>query len=208
MSDTKRFSIATDVSVPERFTDDEVVELIALGIQAKLVTEGILTTKVEVTVGKFKPGTSGSPTPAGGKPGRKPINRPKVESWIRANVQAGDSGIGQGLGGVDREGNVQTLPNRVFIGKLAMPETMGGVGLSLIAIDKVMKELETEGFVERGFAAGSPFFDYIRELHPEGYSPGVEIKRASIHEVDFTYAHGPEPKASGTIITAKEAARG
>lgn len=205
----QHFSLAVDAQVPDGKTDDEVLSIIALAVQAALVGNGILSTKVEALVGKFKPGTSGKPTAAKGKPGRKPINRPKVEAWIRANVQVGDSTQGTtGLNGVTREGQpLIDSPNKVYAHRIAAPEEHGGVGLSMVAIKTVLSQLETEGYLEKGFSSGADWWEYVRELHPEGYEgAGVEIPRASIREVDFTYAHGPEPKPSGIIITAKEAA--
>lgn len=209
--ETQRFSIAIDAVVPDSMANEDMVNSIALILQMGLVQREVLTTRVEVAIGKFKPGTSGTPTAAKGKPGRKPVNRPKVEAWIRANVQVGESTQGTtGLNGVDREGKpLIDSPNKVYAHRIAAPEEHGGVGLSMVAIKNVLSQLETEGYLEKGFSSGADWWEYVRELHPEGYEgAGVEFVRASVREVDFTYAHGPEAKPSGIIITAKEAANG
>ncbi|MEG2887221.1 MAG: hypothetical protein RR853_08860, partial [Aurantimicrobium sp.] len=101
--------------------------------------------------------------------GRKPINRPKIEAWIRANVVAGPSTQGtMGLHGVDRTGKSNMdAKNRVYPHILVLPEPEG-VGLTMPAVTKVLGELDREGYLERGFAAGAPFYELIRELEEEG----------------------------------------
>lgn len=195
--ETQHFSLAVDAQVPNGLTNEEVLNIIALAVQGVMVNHGILSTKVEAIVGKFKPGTSGKPTAAKGKPGRKPVNRPKVEAWIRANVQVGESTQGTtGLNGVDRSGMpLIDSPNKIYAHRIAAPEEAGGVGLSMLAIKNVLSQLETEGYLEKGFSSGADWWEYVRELHPEGYEgAGVPIQRASIREIDFTFAHIPEGK--------------
>jgi hypothetical protein len=183
----KRFTIAVDIAaVPETVTEEFLVEAMALAVQGVLFNNDTLATKIDI---KAHAAAGSSFTNANGKPGRKPINRPKIEAWIRENVPVGDSTQGTtGLNGVDRQGKpLIDAPNRVYPHRLAAPIEAGGVGLSLLAIDKVLKELDVEGYLEKGFASGSPFYEYIKPLHPEGWVPGnADIKRASIREVDFS----------------------
>ena len=71
----------------------------------------------------------------------------------------------------------------------------------MAAVMKVLSELAQEGYLERGFSAGSPFFELIRPLEEEGkvgvrgrevsadqlaQYPIFMAPRASIQEVDFS----------------------
>lgn len=170
-----KYSIVLDIEEGKRAdgTDrstEQMVKYLQLTIQQALTRSDSLIKSV--TVKEHKAGAGGTrsvPGAAGGVRGRKPVNRPKIENWIRKNVTAGPSTQGTtGLNGVDRQGKpLIDSPNRVYPHRLAAPEP-DGVGLSLLAIDKVLKELEVEGYLERGFASGSPFYELIRPLEDEG----------------------------------------
>lgn len=184
-----RYTISLDldeVSATSEMSTEDMVKFLALSMQKATVDHGILATRIDVRTSKTSVARpTGSST---GRPGRKPVNRPKIEAWIRKHIPVGESTQGTtGLNGVDRKGRpLVDAPNRIYPHRLAAPEPEG-VGLSLLAIDKVLKELVVEGFLERGFASGSPFYEYVKELPPEGWEPGKsEIKRATIHEIDFS----------------------
>ena len=107
--------------------------------------------------------------PAGGVPGaargRKPVNRPRIEDWIRKNIVAAPATMGSGNGGVDKEGKPtgKVPANRIILQVLATE-----VGLSMAAVMKVMGELAVEGYVERGYSQGSPYYELIKPLEEEG----------------------------------------
>lgn len=151
-------------------TTEQMIKYLQLTVQQALTKSDSLINKFEIK--EYRSGSGGTkstPGGNGGVRGRKPVNRPKVENWIREHVTAGPSTQGTtGLNGVDRKGRpLIDSPNRVYPHRLAAPEPEG-VGLSLMAIDKVLKELEVEGYLERGFASGSPFYELIRPLEEEG----------------------------------------
>jgi hypothetical protein len=125
------------------------------------------------------------------------VNRPKVEAWIRKNVTAGPSTQGtMGLHGVDKDGRSNMkAANRIYPHRLADP--VNGVGLGMAAIIKALGELEVFGYLERGFAAGAPFYELIRELPPEGEDAGMrgrdedepiitQVPGATPREIDFS----------------------
>lgn len=193
-----KYNISIDALNLGNFSDEEALtQYVALAVTKSLAKEDVLITRVDIK----KPGQSaviGDRT--GSTPGRKPINRPKVEAWIRENIIAGPSTLGTvGLEGVDRQGKpLKDAPNRIYPHRLAAPEPEG-VGLSLLAIDKVLRELDVEGYVSRGFAAGSPFYELVRPLDEPGKvgirgngQPDTDIflapkpQGASIQEVDFS----------------------
>lgn len=160
-----KFMVEVDLDPGDTPVED-IERQMRLGVQRHLLSEDLLlnTIRVKQSMSKASLGIGGT-----GTPGRKPVNRPKVENWIRENVTAGASTQGTvGLAGVDREGKpLKDAPNRVYAHRLAYAEPEG-TGLSLVAIDKVLRELETEGYLERGFAAGAPFYELIRPLEAEG----------------------------------------
>lgn len=151
-------------------TAEQMIKYLQLSIQQALTKADSLINRVDVKESKVGAGgTRSVPGSQSGVRGRKPVNRPKIERWIREHVTAGPSTQGTtGLNGVDRQGKpLIDSPNRIYIHRLAAPEPEG-VGLSLMAIDKVLKELEVEGYLERGFASGAPFYELIRPLEEEG----------------------------------------
>ena len=147
---------------------EKVIKYIQLSLQQAVTRADVLLLRSEVKEGKAS-AAGGSSARSGSTPGRKPTNRPKVEDWIRRNIVAGPSNQGTvGLEGVDRNGFPKDLPNRVFVHRLALPVEEGGCGVSKLGIQKVLGELEVEGYLERGFAAGAPFYELIRPLEEEG----------------------------------------
>lgn len=177
-------------SMEQPRTPDQVVRYLQLSLQQALTKANVLVHKSEVREGGARQGGGGK-AGGNGTPGRKPTNRPKVEQWIRDNITAGPSTQGTvGLEGVDRNGFPKDLPNRIFIHRMAMPVENGGCGVSELGIKKVLGELEREGYLERGFAAGAPFYELIRELEAPGLvgvrgRPLDEPVGATPHEVDF-----------------------
>jgi hypothetical protein len=147
-------------------TADKVEKYLRIAVQQALTKANCLINKVEVKQLASRP--AGAPR-AKGTAGRKPVNRPKIEAWIRKNVTAGPTTQGtMGLHGVDRTGKSHMdAPNRVYPHVLVLPEPEG-VGLSMPAVMKVLAELDVEGYLERGFAAGAPFYELIRPLEEEG----------------------------------------
>lgn len=167
---------------------DKVVRFIQLSVQQALTRSDVLINRVDVKQGKAGGSTTG---PRGsGTPGRKPINRPKVENWIIAHVEPGPSTQGTvGLQGVDKKGRpLQDAKNRIYIHRLAAPEPEG-TGLSLVAIDKVLRELEVEGYLERGYAAGAPFYEYIRPLEGNGQT-GIRGRAITADELPASTRNG------------------
>lgn len=162
-------------------SEEKVENYIRLSTQQALVKANCLINSVKVK--KSAARVAGAPR-GKGTAGRKPINRPKIEAWIRRNVEAGPSTQGTtGLNGVDRDGRpLIESKNRIYPHILLQPEPEG-VGLSMPAIVKVMGELEIEGYVERGFAAGSPFYELIRPLEEDG-QVGVRGREIDDDEVD------------------------
>lgn len=145
---------------------EKVEKYLRIAVQQALTKANCLINKVEVKQSAARP--AGAPR-GQGTAGRKPINRPKIEAWIRANITPAPSSQGtMGLHGVDKEGKPRVdASNRVYPHILVLPEP-DGVGLSMPAVVKVMGELEREGYLERGFAAGAPFYELIRPLEEEG----------------------------------------
>lgn len=197
-----KYNFSIEAANLGNFADDEALqETIALAVSKALVLEDVLVLKIDIK----KPGQGGGLTTGprdSSTPGRKPINRPKIENWIRENVVAGPSTQGTvGLEGVDREGkSLGKGKNRVYPHTLVKPAPEG-VGLQMAAVMKVLGELAQEGYLERGFSAGSPFFELIRPLEEEGkvgvrgrevsadqlaQYPIFMAPRASIQEVDFS----------------------
>ena len=197
-----KYNFSIEAANLGNYADDEALqESIALAVSKALVLEDVLVLKIDIK----KPGQSGSLTTGprdASTPGRKPINRPKIENWIRDNIIAGPSTQGTvGLEGVDKEGKaLRRAENRVYPHMLVMPAP-DGVGLQMQAVMKVLGELAQEGYLERGFSSGSPFFELIRPLEEEGKVGvrGREVSadqlaqypifmppRASIQEVDFS----------------------
>ena len=197
-----KYNFSIEAANLGNYADDEALqESIALAVSKALVLEDVLVLKIDIK----KPGQGGGLTTGprdSSTPGRKPINRPKIENWIRENVVAGPSTQGTvGLEGVDREGkSLGKGKNRVYPHTLVKPAPEG-VGLQMAAVMKVLGELAQEGYLERGFSAGSPFFELIRPLEEEGKVGvrGREVSadqlaqypifmppRASIQEVDFS----------------------
>jgi hypothetical protein len=150
----------------EARSSDKIENYLRLAVQQALTKANCLINKVEVK--KSAARQAGAPR-AKGTAGRKPINRPRIEAWIRENITAGPSTQGTtGLNGVDKNGRpLKDAPNRIYPHRLLQPMPEG-VGLSMPAILKVLGELEVEGYVERGFAAGAPFYELIRPLEEEG----------------------------------------
>ena len=146
-------------------TEADVEKVIRMAVQGALFNEDILINSIGVK--KSLARQAGEPR-AKGTAGRKPVNRPKVEAWIRANVTAGPSTQGtMGLHGVDKDGRSNMkAANRIYPHRLADP--VNGVGLGMAAITKALGELEGMGYLERGFAAGAPFYELIRPLEEEG----------------------------------------
>lgn len=159
-----KYNINVDLEEGD-FTTDQIEKIIRLAVQGALFNEDILVNSLGVKQSAARP--AGAPR-AKGTAGRKPVNRPKVEAWIRKNITAGPSTQGtMGLHGVDRDGkSLMKAPNRIYPHRLADP--VNGVGLGMAAITKALGELEVFGYLERGFAAGAPFYELIRELPPEG----------------------------------------
>lgn len=152
----------------EERTTEQIVKYVQLSLQQALTRAEVLVLRADVKEGKAS-AAGGSSARSGSTPGRKPTNRPKVEQWIRDNITAGPSTQGTvGLEGVDRNGFPKDLPNRVFIHRVAQPVEAGGAGVSLLGVQKVLGELEREGYLERGFAAGAPFYELIRPLEEPG----------------------------------------
>ena len=197
-----KYNFSIEAANLGNFADDEALQgAIALAVSKALVLEDVLVLKIDIK----KPGQGGGLTTGprdSSTPGRKPINRPKIENWIRENVVAGPSTQGTvGLEGVDKEGkSLGKGKNRVYPHTLVKPAPEG-VGLQMAAVMKVLGELSQEGYLERGFSAGSPFFELIRPLEEEGKVGvrGREVSadqpaqypifmppRASIQEVDFS----------------------
>jgi len=166
----------------------KIVKYLQLSLQQAVTRADVILLRAEVKEGKGTARTSLAER-NGSTPGRKPTNRPKIEQWIRDNVTAGPSTQGTvGLMGVDKEGKPRTdSANRVYIHRL-MADPPEGVGVSMLGIQKVLGELEREGYLERGFAAGAPFYELIRPLEEPG-KVGVRGRPieegATIHEVDF-----------------------
>ena len=100
-----KYNFSIEAANLGNFADDEALQgTIALAVSKALVLEDVLVLKIDIK----KPGQGGG-LPTGPRdsstPGRKPINRPKIENWIRENVVAGPSTQGTvGLEGVDKEG--------------------------------------------------------------------------------------------------------
>ena len=197
-----KYNFSIEAANLGNYADDEALqESIALAVSKALVLEDVLVLKIDIK----KPGQGGGLATGprdSSTPGRKPINRPKIENWIRENVVAGPSTQGTvGLEGVDKEGkSLGKGKNRVYPHTLVMPAP-DGVGLQMQAVMKVLGELAQEGYLERGFSAGSPFFELIRPLEEEGkvgvrgrevsanqlaQYPIFMAPRASIQEVDFS----------------------
>lgn len=156
-----RYTIVIDVEEGKKAdgsdrSAEQMVKYIQLSIQQALTRSDSLINRVDVRQNKSSAG--GSKSPGTGVAGRKPVNRPKVEQWIRENITAGPSTQGTtGLNGVDRGGKpLIDSPNRVYPHRLAAPADQGGCGVSMLGIEKVLRELENEGYLERGFASGSP----------------------------------------------------
>ncbi|WNO27846.1 hypothetical protein SEA_HUWBERT_97 [Microbacterium phage Huwbert] len=145
---------------------EKIEKYLRIAVQQALTKANCLINRVEVKQSAARP--AGAPRTKG-TAGRKPINRPKIEAWIREHVTAGPSTQGtMGLHGVDRTGKSNMdAKNRVYPHILALPEP-DGVGLTMPAISKVLGELDREGYLERGFAAGAPFYELIRPLEAEG----------------------------------------
>lgn len=170
----------------------DIEKIIRLAVQGALFNEDILINSLGVKKSAARP--AGAPR-AKGTAGRKPVNRPKVEAWIRKNVTAGPSTQGtMGLHGVDKDGRSNMkAANRIYPHRLADP--VNGVGLGMAAITKALGELEGMGYLERGFAAGAPFYELIRPLEEEGMV-GVrgraedeiitQVPGATPREIDFT----------------------
>lgn len=170
-------------------TEEQLIKYLQLTTQQALTRAECIIHSVKVRTGAAARSASGPRTT--GTPGRKPINRPKIERWIRENIVAAPSTQGTvGLEGVDREGKPlnKVARNRVYIHMLAAPEPEG-VGLSLPAIQKVLSELEVEGYLERGFARGAPFYELIRPLEEEGKvgvrGRPIDDMGATPRDVDF-----------------------
>ena len=196
-----KYNISLDIAPLGDDSEETLLKKLQLALQTSLTTSACIINKVDVKQsgtgggGKSKP-RSNNP---GGTPGRKPINRPKVERWIRENVTCMESTQGTvGLQGVDSQGRpLQAPPNRVYAHILVLPEPQG-VGLSPLAVDKVLRELAIEGYLERGYAAGAPFYEYVKPLPEEGSGirgkdevflnqPVIQKpKPATVHEVDFS----------------------
>lgn len=174
-------------------TAEEVEKLIRIGVQRVLLANEFLVNSITVKKSEARP--AGAPR-AKGTAGRKPVNRPKVEAWIRKNITAGPSTQGtMGLHGVDKDGRSNMkAANRIYPHRLADP--VNGVGLGMAAITKALGELEGMGYLERGFAAGAPFYELIRPLEEEGMvgvrgraedEPLItQVPGATPREIDFT----------------------
>lgn len=176
------------VDLEEGFNDQgeprdpaKIENYLRLAVQQALTKADCLINKVEVKKSAARP--AGAPR-ARGTAGRKPINRPRIEAWIRENITPGPSTQGTtGLNGVDKHGRpLKDAPNRIYPHRLLQPMP-DGVGLSMPAILKVLGELEVEGYVERGFAAGAPFYELLRPLEEEG-KVGVRGRADDDDEVD------------------------
>jgi hypothetical protein len=171
-------------STGEERTPEQIIKYLQLSLQQAITRADVLLLRAEVKEGKV--GSGGHASRDGSTPGRKPTNRPKVEDWIRRNITAGPSTQGTvGLEGVDRNGFPKDLPNRVFIHRMALPLEDGGCGVSKLGIQKVLSELETEGYLERGFAAGAPFYELIRPLEEPGK---VGVRGRPLEEDEEFYA--------------------
>lgn len=147
---------------------EKIIKYIQLSLQQAITRADVLLLKADVKTGKASV-SGGSSARMGSTPGRKPVNRPKIEQWIRDHITAGPSTQGTvGLAGVDKQGKpLKDSPNRIYIHRL-MADPPDGVGISLLGIQKVLGELEREGYLERGFAAGAPFYELIRPLEEPG----------------------------------------
>lgn len=178
-------------------TSEQIEKYIKLSLQQALTRAEVIINRVEVKQTVVRP--AGAPR-AKGTAGRKPINRPKVEAWIREHIQAGPSTQGTtGLHGVDRNGRpLKDAPNRIYPHRMMGPE---GIGLSQAALNKALGELEVMGYLERGFAAGAPFYELIRELPPEGEvgMRGRPIDEAPVYgegatprDLDFSHTDTPD----------------
>ena len=157
---------------------EKIENYLRLSLQQSLTKANCIINKVEV---KQKARPAGAPR-GKGTAGRKPVNRPKIEAWIRANVTAGPSTQGTtGLNGVDKDGRpLIDAPNRIYVHRLMAPEPEG-VGLPQPSIEKVLRELDVEGYLERGFAAGAPFYELVRPLEDEGQ---VGVRGREVEGVD------------------------
>jgi len=179
-----------DKTTGEPRSSEKIVKYLQLSIQQAVTRADVLLLRADVKEGKASASGGSSARRDGSTPGRKPTNRPKIEQWIRDNVTAGPSTQGTvGLMGVDKEGKPRTdSANRVYIHRL-MADPPEGVGVSMLGIQKVLGELEREGYLERGFAAGAPFYELIRPLEEPGKvgvrGRPIEEAGATIHEVDF-----------------------
>jgi len=152
----------------EARSSEQMVKYIQLSLQQAITRADVLLLRADVKEGKAS-AAGGSTGRTSSTRGRKPTNRPKIEQWIRENVTAGPSTQGtSGLNGVDHEGKpLIDSPNRVYIHRL-MADPPEGTGVSMLGIQKVLAELDAEGYLERGFAAGAPFYELIRPLEEPG----------------------------------------
>lgn len=157
-----------DKNTGEPRDSEKIVKYLQLSLQQAITRADVILLRADVKEGKAS-AAGGSSARNGSTPGRKPVNRPKIEQWIRENVTAGPSTQGTtGLNGVDKQGKpLIDSPNRIYMHRL-MANPPEGVGISLIGIQKVLGELEREGYLERGFASGAPFYELIRPLEEPG----------------------------------------
>lgn len=175
-------------------TAEKVEKYLRIALQQALTKAECVINRVDVKQSVARP--AGAPRDKG-TAGRKPVNRPKIEAWIRANIKAGPSTQGTtGLNGVDRQGKpLIDAPNRIYTHRLMAPAPEG-VGLPLPSIEKVMRELDVEGYVERGFASGAPFYELIRDLEDDG-EVGVRGQALENHTIT--------DEAGGTRVKMKKA---
>ena len=162
----KKFQIEVELENAEHIGGG-VERMLHLEVQKALTMAQVTINKVEVVEkpqrGATKRAAPGSPS--GAPRGRKPVNRPRIEDWIRKNVVAGPAGMASGNGGVGKDGKPlgERPANRIIIQELSTE-----VGLNVPAVEKVMRELGVEGYVERGYANGSPYYDLVKPLEDEG----------------------------------------